>query len=524
MSKKSIAYFCMEYGLDSDFKIYAGGLGILSGDTLKAAYERDDDIIGIGVLWQEGYTEQVIEEGKPVDRSFKQDYNFLHDCDINFEVEVNDNRIACKTYRVDSFQNKPLYLIDTDIDENDEWARKLTSRLYGGSWEEQLIQKILFARAGLELLDRLDFSGDIYHLSETDSVFIALELLEQKLEKHGLDEAIELTKRRIRFTTHTPIPAGNPTYSYDLLHKVGYPEKLPFSVLEKIAGRPFNAALAGLRLSERTNAVSKRHLKTVKDMWSGYNRTEPIVSVTNGIHIPTWASNEIRRAEDGDELWEIHQKHKKELIEHMGSEVDMDKPLIGFAKRMPDYKRPGLIFRDMERFHSFDDEVNIVFAGKAHPGYKESKERVADIVSKSERFNSVHWIENYSMEDAQKLVKGCDVWLSCPVPPKEACSTSTIKAAINGVLNLSTLDGWWWEACNHGENGWQYGNGEIFEDRNKQDEHDSLELYRVIEQEVIPDYKNREKWIEMMQSAVKTVENNYTAKKMLEKYFVKVWI
>ncbi len=523
MSERSVAYFCMEYGLDSDFKIYAGGLGILSGDTLKAAKERNDNIIGIGVLWQEGYTEQVIEDGKAVDRSIKNKYDFLEETGIEFDVEVNGEEIRCISYRVTDFDNKPLYLIDTDTEENNEWARNLTMRLYGGSWEEQIIQKILFAKAGLKLVDELDFEPDIYHMSETDSVFVGLELLQKELDTWDLDRALKEVQEVVRFTTHTPISAGNPKYNYSLLHKVGYPEKIPYQTLEKIADKPFNTTLAGLRLSKRANAVSKRHLKTVKDMWSRYMKTEPIVGVTNGIHIPTWMSEKIKRAEEREDLWEAHQEHKKELSDHMESDIDMDKPLLGFAKRMPEYKRPDLIFHDMNKFEEIKNEINIVFSGKAHPDYRESKERVEKIVGYSERFDSVHWIENYSMEDAEKLVKGCDVWLSCPVPPKEACSTSVMKAAVNGVLNLSTLDGWWWEACNHGENGWQYGDGKTFEERGEQDKKDAQELYRVIEEELIPAYGDRDRWLDMMDSSIKTVKDSYTAKKMLAEYYLKVW-
>ncbi|MFP4232775.1 MAG: alpha-glucan family phosphorylase [Candidatus Aenigmatarchaeota archaeon] len=522
MSEKSIAYFCMEYGLDSDFKIYAGGLGILSGDMLKAAEERDDDIIGIGVLWQEGYTEQVIEKGKPVDKSFKHDYDFLEETGIKFDVEVKDEDIRCKVYEVTEFGNKPLYLIDTEVETNSEWARNLTSRLYGGSWEDQLVQKIFFAKAGLKLVEILDFEPDFYHLSETDSVFVAIELLKEKLGRWELEEAKEEVKKAVRFTTHTPIDAGNPKYNYSLLHKVGYPERIPYQTLEKIAGKPFNTTLVGLRLSGKANAVSKRHMKTVKDMWSKYMKTEPIVGVTNGIHLPTWRSKKIKEA-GSDELWEAHQEHKKELVEHIGADIDMEKPLIGFAKRMPDYKRPHLIFHDIDRFEGLKDDINIVFSGKAHPDFEESKKRVEKIVGYADKYDSVHWIENYSMEDGEKLVKGSDVWLSCAVPPKEACSTSVMKAAVNGVLNLSTLDGWWWEACNHGENGWQYGDGEIFETRAKQDEHDAEALYRAVEEELIPAYRDRKKWVEMMRSSIKTVKGNYTAKKMLEKYYTKVW-
>ncbi len=523
MSKKSVAYFCMEYGLDSDFKIYAGGLGILSGDTLKAAEERNDSIIGIGVLWQEGYTEQVIEDGKPVDRPMKHKYDFLEETDIGFNVEINGEDVTCTVFKVTKFGNKPLYLIDTDLEENSSWARRLTSRLYGGNWEDQLAQKVLFAKAGLKVVDSLSFKPDIYHLSETDSIFVGIELLQKKMENWGFEKALEKVQDVVRFTTHTPISAGNPKYNYSILHKIGYPEKIPYQTLEKIADKPLNTTLAGLRLSKKANAVSKRHLKTVKDMWSRFMRTEPIVSVTNGIHIPTWASENILNYENRENLWKVHQKHKEDLIDHIGSNIDMDKPLIGFAKRMPDYKRPELLFYDIERFKEIEGRINIVFSGKAHPDFKESKERIERLVEYSERFDSVHWIENYSMEDAEKLVKGCDAWLSCPVPPKEACSTSTMKAAVNGVLNLSTLDGWWWEACNHGENGWQYGDGKIFNERKEQDIHDSEELYGTIEKELIPAYRDRERWLDMMESSIKTVKDNYTAKKMLAKYYLKVW-
>lgn len=525
MSVDSTAYFCMEYGLDPDFRIYAGGLGILAGDVLKAAYERGDDLVGIGLLWTEGYPEQVVENGKIVDKFQHHNYEFLEDTGVSYSVKINGEDVKCKVYRTDDFENNTLYLIDTSVEGNSEELQKLTSRLYPEDRKEKILQQLLLGKAGVELLSRIDFEADILHLNEADSAFAAVELLRRKLEScKSFEEAVEKTKKKVRFTTHTPVKAGNPTYSYEFLEENKVFDDISDEKLKTLGGGPLNLTLLGLRLAGKANAVSERHKKTADGMWSDYGKIPEILPLTNGVHLKTWQSKKIRGTKSTKELWRMHQLEKERLLESVDPDLNPQKLLIGFAKRFPEYKRPTLFFRDEERAGEILEDVSIVFSGKAHPANYRGKEAISQLVKYSNKFDSVSWIEDYEMDDAVKLVKGCDVWLSCPVPPMEACSTSVMKAASNGLLNLSTLDGWWWEACEHGKNGWQYGDGEIKDGREEQDRHDASALYEVLEEEVIPTYyTDRDRWKEMMEKAIETVREKYSAKKMLERYDKNLW-
>lgn len=522
---RGIAYFCMEYGVDSALDTYAGGLGILAGDVLKAAYERGDDLIGIGLLWTEGYLEQVIEDSYPVDKFQHHNYEFLEDIGISYSVKINGEDVKCKVYRTDDFENNSLYLIDTSVQENSDKLQELTSKLYPEDRKTKVLQQLLLGKAGVELLSRIDFEADILHLNEADSAFAAVEFLRRRLEKgKSFEEAVEKTKEKVRFTTHTPVKAGNPTYSYEFLGDNSVFDDIPDEKLKTLGGNPLNLTLLGLRLAGKANAVSKRHKKTAEEMWSDYGKIPEILALTNGVHLKTWQSKKIRDAKSTKELWKMHQLEKERLLESMDPDLNPQKLLIGFAKRLPEYKRATLFFRDEERAGEILDDVNIVFSGKAHPANHRGKEAISQLVNYSEKFDSVSWIEDYEMDDAVKLVKGCDVWLSCPVPPKEACSTSVMKAASNGVLNLSVLDGWWWEACEHGKNGWQYGDGEIKDGREDQDRHDASALYEVLEREVIPTYyTDRDRWKEMMKKAIETVKEKYSTKKMLGRYHKNLW-
>lgn len=520
---ENIAYFCMEYGLNPNLKIYAGGLGILAGDTLKASRDLRESVTGIGILWTTGYTSQKIKNGKPEDSFEEHVYNFLEDTGISFEVAVSEESVRCKVYRTQQFHNSPLYLIDTDVGGNSEKWKGATDRLYSGDWEEYLLQQILLGKAGFKLVEVLDTEPDFYHLNESDSMFVGMEILRDEMKDGEFEEALDGARKKIRFTTHTPIGAGNPKYKYCDLKKAGVLGDFTRDDLERLGGEPFNLSLAGLRLAGKANAVSERHKEIARDIWSGYDGVPEIIGITNGVHMVTWQSEEIRSAKSRKELWRRHMLEKEKLIQVLDLDLDPDKPLLGFARRFPGYKRPKLFFWDESRAKELLEGVNIVFGGKAHPNDEMGKKLISDIVEYSKKYSSVEWVENYGIACAKLLTKGCDVWLSCPVPKREACSTSVIKAASNGLLNLSTLDGWWWEACEHGTNGWQFGGGDVMDSREEQDEHDAQALYEVIENQVIPTYRNREKWLEMMEKSIDTAQR-YSAHEMLKNYKKKLWI
>ena len=522
--RKKVAYFCMEFGLDPELHTYSGGLGILAGDIIKAAKDMNEDVIGIGILWSKGYVEQFNTLNQVINKYYSHNYHFIKNKVGDFALELGNHSVMVDIYRTEEFGNAPLYLLDTNRPDNTREEQMLTSKLYTGSQKEYLLQQALLGKGGLKAQEIVGENPDIIHMNESDSVFAALETFKQNIEKTGdPDTGRKETKKNIRFTTHTPVEAGNPKFGHHLFEETGLRKMYTMIDLHELGGTPFDSTLACLRLAGKTNAVSERHRSKAREMWSDYSGTSEMIGLTNGVHLPSWQSIHVKEAETREEMWGAHMKEKEWLRKSFEADIDINKPLIGFARRFTEYKRPGLFFHDEERARKILEKANIVFAGKAHIEDRQGQELVKKIYQKSLESDSVIWVENYDMNDASRLVKGCDVWLSCPVPPREACSTSTIKAASSGNLNLSIPDGWWWEAGEHGVNGWKFGSEKekTSEDRDRRDAED---LYRVLENEVIPTYyDDRDKWLEMMENSIETVRKKYTGQRMVEKYRKKMW-
>ncbi|MDI6617121.1 MAG: alpha-glucan family phosphorylase [Clostridiales bacterium] len=524
----TVAYFSMEYGLDSSFKIYAGGLGILAGDYLKGAKDYGFPIVGIGIKWKQGYTDQKIDrDGHPYDEYHNYNYDFLKDIGIKVKVSIRKRDVYCKVWKVDCFGNAPLYLLDTDLPENeDSW---ITGQLYGWFGEERVAQEMVLGIGGVRALRALGIKPDIYHFNEGHAVFAGLELIREKIEK-GIpyEEAFKSVRNRIVFTTHTPVIEGNESHYIDRLLYMGANDGLKADKLVEIGGDPFNMTVAGLRLSKISNAVSKLHMKTANIMWANVKNRSDIIGITNGIHIPTWVDPDMLSAAAGNgDIFESHMKNKNRLIgfvkERNGIELNPDCLLIGFSRRAAPYKRSNLIFKDSSVIGSLlnGGKIQMIFSGKAHPLDDTGKQIISDIVNISKQYpKSVIFLENYDMTIGKMLTRGCDVWLNNPVRPKEASGTSGMKAAMNGVLNLSILDGWWPEACQDGINGWQFAGGYESENESELYEHDSKALYRVLQEKVIPTYySNRTKWIEMMKSSILSTKDKFSIKRTLEEYF-----
>ncbi|RKD31291.1 alpha-glucan phosphorylase [Thermohalobacter berrensis] len=523
----------MEYGLESSFKIYAGGLGILAGDYLKGAKDYDYPIVGIGIKWRQGYTDQLIgNDGKPYDTYRNYDYDFLEDTGIKVPVKIRQRDVMCKVWKVDKFGNNQLYLLDTDIPENEDTG--ITSNLYGGFGEDRVAQEMVLGIGGIRALRALGIDIDVYHFNEGHAVFAGFELIREKMYNGmSFEEAFEKTKKEIVFTTHTPVVEGNESHYLDRLMYMGANNGLTLEQMIKIGGSPFNMTVAGLRLSRVSNAVSKLHCDTANKMWKHVDERSDIIGITNGVHLPTWVDEKmIEAAEKGENIWETHCRNKNELIEFVrektGVRLEPNKLLIGFARRAAPYKRGDFIFKNKEIITPLLEErkIQIIFSGKAHPLDDVGKTIVQNIVKMSKKYpKSVVFLENYDMNIGKMLTRGCDVWLNNPRRPKEASGTSGMKAAMNGVLNLSILDGWWPEACEHGVNGWQFGDGFQTKNVEKQDSHDLKALYNVLLNEVIPTYyENREKWVEMMKNSILSTKDMFSIKRMLEEYYEKMYI
>ena len=520
-----VAYFCMEYGLNEELKIYSGGLGILAGDCLKSAYEMNRPVIGIGILWQQGYTNQYIgEDGKPYDVFCDNHYNFLKDTGVKVTVEIQNRPVTCKVWLVDKYQNAPLYLLDTNLPENGGY--NVTKQLYGGTCEDRIAQEIVLGIGGVRALRALGIKIDVYHFNEGHAVLAGLELIKEYMERYkvSFNQAWQAIRQKIVFTTHTPVLAGNESHDHQLLKAMGAYNGFTYEQMKQIGGEPFCMTVAGLHLSRIANAVAQLHKETALKMWKYYSQSAPIIAVTNGVHPGTWQDPEIPLCVYSEsKLWDRHQQNKKNLINEIaartGVTLNLDSLLVGFARRAASYKRGDLIFRQVRVVEKYlqAGKIQLVFSGKAHPQDFYGKEMVANIVRMCRNFpQSVVFLENYDMAIARLLTRGCDVWLNNPRRPLEASGTSGMKAAMNGVLNLSTLDGWWPEGCQHGVNGWQIGSACEGPD---QDYHDLVSLYQVLLGEVVPTYYwNRKQWIKMMQASI-AMSRHFTSHRMLDEYY-----
>ena len=543
MSKKlpNVAYFCMEYALDSAVKTYAGGLGILAGDYMKGAKDHDYPMVGIGIKWKQGYTDQYINsKGKTFDSFVNSEYDCLEDTGITVDVTIRERKVFCKVWKVNKYGVCPLYLLDTDLPQNeDSW---ICGQLYGWFGEERIAQEMVLGIAGVRALRALNIPVDAYHFNEGHAVFAGFELLREKLEKGATyTEAFEATKKEVVFTTHTPIIQGNESHPLNRLMYMGANNGLTVEQLVEIGGAPFNMTVAALRLSKITNGVAELHKETSNKMWAHIENRSEIIGITNAIHLPTWVNETMLEIgeillsdkdspEITNKLWKAHMKNKEALIdfvyERNGVKLDKEKLLIGFSRRAAPYKRSNLIFTHKDIIEPLlkSGKIQIVFSGKAHPLDDSGKKIVETIVEFSKEYpNSVVFLQNYDMTIGRMLTSGSDLWLNNPRRPLEASGTSGMKAAVNGVLNLSILDGWWPEACRDEINGWSFGEGkgvDDFETLEELDAHDTKALYDVLLNKVVPTYyDNKGKWIEMMKNSIVDCREYFAVGRMLKEYY-----
>jgi len=597
-----IAYFSMEYGIHESLPLYAGGLGMLAGDHLKAASDRGEPMIGLGLLYRMGYFHQYLDETGwqqeeypetdlyqlPIQRA--RDKN---NKEIKLTVRGPDGDIHIQVLRV-MVGRIPLYLLDTNVQENSPEHRNITAKLYTADSKNRLAQEVVLGLGGMKALEAMGIQPATCHLNEGHCSFAVIERLSQIMRQHKIDleTAKEIVPRTTVFTTHTPVAAGHDEFPLDMVkpYLKPYEPVLGVSADEMVAwGQishkddqpPFSMFGLGLRMAQYCNGVSELHGQTARKMWSsiwpGLPENEvPIQHVTNGVHIPSWISVEnamlferylgpewylhtwhqpevIDRIDEiySEELWRAHELSRarlirtcrnlmsqqygrrnapKSLMEDAASVLDHDALSIGFARRFATYKRAYLLLRDPDRLEALlasrQQPVQIIFAGKAHPRDNEGKGVIQKLIEFAHRRKIRHrfiFLEDYDPYIARHLIQGCDIWLNTPRRPYEACGTSGIKAAVNGVLNVSVLDGWWCEGYGP-ERGWRIGNGQEFEDWEYQDAVESQALYNVLENEVIPKFYDRKDgdvpmtWIQMMKESMKMGLQQFCAHGMVGKY------
>ena len=525
-TRPKVAYLCMEFGLHEDFKIYSGGLGILAGDILKAAHDGDYPLIGVGILWSHGYTTQLLgEDGKPYDCYPEYNYDFLEDTGVKVKVKIRGRQVTCKVWKCTEYHNVPLYLLDTNLPENED--RLITGQLYGWFSEERIAQEMVLGIGGLRALEALEIEVDVYHFNDSHPVLAGIELIRRKMDHEGMsfNEAWGHTRKQIVFTTHTPVVAGNEVHDHELLKYMGAYNGLTYGQMLKLGGEPFSMTVAGLRLSRKANAVAELHGVTAREMWKEVTGASEIIAITNGVHNGTWQDGRISQAfESKSDLWAPHQEAKRELLELIyqtnGIKLKEDTLTIGFARRAAPYKRSDLIFKKPELIVPLlkEGRLQLIFSGKAHPNDAVGKRIIAALFEMTRIFpENVVFLQNYDIKIGRLLTRGCDVWLNNPRRPMEASGTSGMKAAMNGVLNCSILDGWWPEGCIHGVTGWQIGDGTKAPD---QDEADVNSLYQVLYKEVLPVYyDNRSKWVAMMRASIEMAQWNFSAARMVQDYY-----
>jgi starch phosphorylase len=536
-----VAYFCMEYGLDPAFPIYAGGLGILAGDHMKSVGDLRAPVTGVGLLWDEGYTQQVLAaKGGLEDQYPKTQRDAVRRVEARVEVTVKGKTVPLRAWKVERYITSNLYLLEPER-EADRW---ITARLYGGGTEDRLAQEIVLGVGGVRLMETLGVDPEVYHFNEGHAVFAGLELLRSaKFGGTSLEQRITKLRRHVVFTTHTPVPAGNEVHDLTAMRAVDADCGFSDKELERIGGSPFSMTVAGLRLARIANGVAELHAETAREMWKDVSGAAPIISITNGVHAPTWQDARIRaalvpdkqRATQDAELWSAHQKMKAELIAEVAkrtkAKLSTDKLLIGFARRAATYKRADLILSDEKALKKlFDQGVQIVYAGKAHPRDTDGKALIGKIVAAAKKYTkNVVFLENYDMTLGALLTRGTDIWLNNPRRPLEASGTSGMKAAMNGVPNLSILDGWWPEGCEHGKTGWKIGDADPKDDAfdakdmARVDKRDRELLFKTLEKEVLPAFENRAKWVAIMRASIAMSQWRFSSDRMIEDYIAKVY-
>lgn len=562
--ERKIAYFSMELALEPRVPTYSGGLGVLAGDTIRSAADLALPVVAVTLLHRQGYFEQILDEHgrqqEQPDTWSVEDH--LEPLEPRIRVPVNGRSILVRawqyTVRGATGGRLPVYLLDTDLPENNEEDRTLTDFLYGGDDRYRLAQEMVLGLGGVRMLRALGHQGLArFHMNEGHAALVVLALLQEcnPTLPEGHDkrmECIERARRHCVFTTHTPVPAGHDRFSRALVESVFDPQQLGW--LEELGQHhEVNMTDVALRGSRFVNGVALRHGEVSRGMFPGY----PIRSITNGIHPPTWASPSFRALFDLHipewrrdslslryavniplgEIWWAHMRAKQALVEHVntttGSRLDPEVFTIGLARRATAYKRATLVLRDPERLAAIGKaigRVQIVFAGKAHPRDEEGKALIRRIFEVREALAGrieIAYLPNYAMDTARLLCAGSDLWLNTPIPPREASGTSGMKAALNGVPSLSVLDGWWVEGHVEGITGWAIGgpyDGQSFLHEHERDDADAEALYRALSHVILPRfYHQPEHYQETMRYAIALNASFFNTHRMVLQYLYEAY-
>jgi glycogen phosphorylase len=564
IAEPMIAYFSMEIGIKNDIPTYSGGLGILAGDTIKSAADLNLPVVAVTLIARKGYFKQEIDESgwqkeSPVTWDPSK-YMTLLPQKVKVQIEGRDVTIQAWLYTIISPTGGkvPILFLDTDLPENTPGDRSITDTLYGGDSTYRIKQEVVLGMGGVRMLMALEFHVKKYHMNEGHASFLAMDLLlrfKRDIESVW-DERSVWDLSRVRdlcvFTTHTPVEAGHDKFPYPIVKQV-IGEIIPLDVLKDIAGKDsLNMTLLALNLSKYINGVAKKHGEVSQQMFPGYH----IHAITNGVHSFTWTCREMAGLFDKyipgwanepelfvragiipeAEIWDAHQTAKSKLLSFVAQTtgVSMDPAVltIGFARRVTAYKRAHLLFSDIDRLLKINEKgrIQIVYAGKAHPHDENGKKLIQGIYGYRDKLKgkiAIAFLPGYDMDSALKLVSGVDVWLNTPLRPLEASGTSGMKAAHNGVLNFSVLDGWWIEGHIEGFTGWSIGALPTeTASPGMYDSEDAADLYRKLEDLIIPAYyaPGKSTWSRMMKNAVSKNAYYFNSHRMMRRYVTEAYI
>lgn len=528
---KRVAYFSMEFAVHQPLKIYSGGLGFLAGSHMRSAYELKQNLIGIGILWKYGYYDQERNQDQTLDVAWNEkQYSFLEDTGIRFQINVHEHPVWVKVYYLnpETFKSAPLFLLSTDVPENDYVSQTITHRLYDANVATKVAQFILLGVGGAKLMDIIGFNPELYHLNEAHGLSAAFYL-------YNKFKNIEDVRKRLVFTTHTPEEAGNEKHDIYLCHKMSYFCGLSIDEVRKLTGiydDAFNHSLVALRFAHLANGVSQLHGVVAREMWAKYPGVCPIISITNAQNYRYWADKQLYRFREAGDDYGIDDRKKylkrrafEIVADQTGKLFDPEIFTIVWARRFAGYKRAGMITTDEQRFEkllsSTKYPVQIIWAGKPYPVDHPAISDFNQLVHLSKRYKNIAVLIGYELGLSKRLKQAADCWLNNPRVPREASGTSGMTAAMNGAINFSTDDGWIPEFINHGHNGFvvpkaNYAQMTVHE----QDQYDLDQLYNILEKEILPlYYDDYPTWRQLMKNSMQDVRFQFESNRMAHEYY-----
>ena len=549
MKGEKIAYFSMEIGLTSEIPTYAGGLGTLAGDAVRSSADLKLPLVAVTLISKRNYfTQKLDENGRQTELQNQwhpEKFMVLLPNEVYVQIEGRTVKVKAWLYKYQSITGGvvPVIFLDTDVDGNTPEDREITFYLYGGDEKYRLKQEAILGFGGARMLDALGFHVRKYHMNEGHSSFLSLELL----RKFDMDAA--KVRELCVFTTHTPVEAGHDKFNYDLVAEVL--QTVDLALLKKYGGEEIlNMTRLALNLSNYVNGVAKRHQEVSSQMFAGYE----IHSVTNGVHSFTWTGKSFRRIFDQYlpgwaiepellakvdiipecDIWQAHLEQKQDLLDYANlatdSDLSADVLTLGFARRATPYKRPTMLFSNLDRLRAINrkGKIQAIFAGKAHPRDSGGKTLIEQIYSYAKQLEGdveVVYLEDYNMDIAAKMVGGVDVWLNTPLRPMEASGTSGMKAAHNGVINFSILDGWWAEGWIENMTGWAIGPHSSESDTDELTIKEAEDLYNKLEYVISPMfYERHDEWIKMMKNSIGKIAYYFNSHRMMRRYVIDAYL